>query len=175
MVTWPAAANRRTSSVVKLRRCVVNFHKQQQIYEPAPEGELLRTGRRREKERGVRGGGGYYQAPSYRGKGTQSSTVISLHLQPAPSRILTAHIPLLWVFTHPWWTRMPLIRLSDGSLWMRSVELSFHACKIEEQGYFFLKMYILKGLRWKTIITDTYETQHSNVFILLYSYDSLKH
>lgn len=45
-----AAANRETSPVVKLRRSVVNFHKQQQIYGPAPGGQLVRTGRRREKE-----------------------------------------------------------------------------------------------------------------------------
>lgn len=36
-----------------------------------------------------------------RGEGMQSSTVISLHLQPAPSRILIAHIPQLQCLPNP--------------------------------------------------------------------------
>lgn len=69
--TWRAAANGRPSRVVKLYCDVVNFHKQQRIYDPVLEGEM--------------GGGlgeGRGRSPSGailpREEGFQSSTVISL-------------------------------------------------------------------------------------------------
>ena len=63
-------ANRKASRVVKLYCYVVNFHKQQRIYDPALEGEKEEGGREGERGRGRegKGGAGHRQAPSYRGQ-----------------------------------------------------------------------------------------------------------
>lgn len=93
-----AAANRETSPVVKLRRCVVNFHKQQQIYGPAPEGELLRAGRRREKEgeEGVTTGRHLTE-----GRNAEFNSNFPSSSTCPVAYVLVAHIPLQWcLHTH---------------------------------------------------------------------------
>lgn len=116
--TWPAVANRETLLVVKLYCHVVNFHKQQRIYEP----ELVRNGRR---GRGKAGEVSQTGAILQREPWTQSSTVISLHRQPAPSRILIAHIPQL-VFTQRCNTLHYMLPNIDHSAALRAVYSGCH-------------------------------------------------